>query len=79
MRELGMSIRTIVEINHDRLSSLDNAEVLLEMILNLRMGHYMPELNSGGTPEIAEGVRVLMQRHHSADILIKSGWAEVRL
>ena len=74
-----MSIRTIVEINHDRLSSLDNAEALLEMILNLRMGLYMPELNNGGTPEIAEGVRVLMERHHTSDVLIKSSWRELKI
>ena len=74
-----MSIRTIIEINHDLLAALDNPEALKKMVLNLAMGAHMPELNNGETPEIAPGVRVLMQRHHSSNVTIQSDWAKVEL
>lgn len=74
-----MSIRTIIEINHDCISRLEHPEQLKTMITSLLMGKFMPELNDGERPEIAPGVRVLMQRHHSSDVTIKSDWAEVKL
>lgn len=74
-----MSIRTIIEINHDYISRLEKPGELEAMITNLLMGQFMPELNDGEKPEIAPGVRVLMRRHHSSDVTIKSDWAEVKL
>lgn len=74
-----MSIRTIIEVNHDLLAALDNPEALQEMVRSLVMGEYMPKLNSGELPEIAPGVRVLMQRHHTSSVTIQSDWAKVEL
>ena len=74
-----MSIRTIVEINHDLLSQLDDPEQLKEMLISLSLGRHVPELNNGNQPEIAPGVRVLLQRHHSDEVTIKSDWSTVKL
>ena len=73
-----MSIRTIIEINHDRLSNLENPEELQRLILALQMG-VNEFLNKGEQPEIAPGVRVLMQRHHSDRVTLKSEWSSVEL
>lgn len=61
-----MSTRTVIEINHDYLSNLEKyPEQFLDMLKALRGSSITGELNNGLTPIVADGVRVLGQRHHS--------------
>lgn len=74
-----MSTRTIVEINHDRLNDLDNPEELKKFVMALKGGSFNFELSKGEQPEIARGCRVLLQRHHSTDVLIRTKYQDVKL
>lgn len=57
-----MSTRTIIEINHDYIHDLGDAE-WEELKRVLRSGFAVRDIESGRHP--VRGVRVLGQRHHS--------------
>ena len=57
-----MSIRTIIEINHDYLAALEKPEALEMLWRALRsQGHFQPP----------NGVRILGQRHHSETLKLE--------
>ena len=64
-----MSIRTIIEINHDYLGLKgdDPADALRRLLQALRTSDITGQLNrAAGAPiDVGGGVRVLAQRHHS--------------
>ena len=61
-----MSIRTIIEINHDYLHDLEqNPRRWETLIAVLKSGGINTGLNAGETPAIVPGIRALGQRHHS--------------
>lgn len=79
-----MSIRTLIEINHDRLHELQQRPAILaEIIFELGMSVHGAALNEanerGRALDLGHGVRLVMQRHHSTDVSVKSEYVEVRL
>ena len=79
-----MSIRTIVEFNHDWLRRLrdqpDLIGLILDEIATSQHGAQLNGANSRGRPlDIGHGVTIVMQRHHSDDVTVTSAFAEVRL
>lgn len=62
-----MSIRTIIEINHDYLSQLERTEDIRELLSALRR----PSLKPGDY--MHAGVTVLGQRHHSEVLTVVAG------
>ncbi|PVX75596.1 hypothetical protein [Paraburkholderia unamae] len=79
-----MSIRTIIEINHDQLHSLKkDPEWWINLLANLGTAHYgaaLNEANADGCPiHLGHGVRLVLQRHHSDVTTVKAGSVEVKL
>ncbi len=64
-----MSIRTIIEINHDYMHDLDNPETLQKLLQVLRTGVVGKYISS--TMHVVPGIRVLAQRHHSETLKLK--------
>lgn len=64
-----MSIRTIIEINHDYMHDLDNPETLQKLLQVLRTGVVGKYIDS--TMHVVPGIRVLAQRHHSETLKLK--------
>lgn len=63
-----MSIRTIIEINHDYLGLQYGPEMaLLRLLRALPLSDITGQLNraEGAPVDVGGGVRVLAQRHHS--------------
>jgi hypothetical protein len=61
-----MSIRTVIEINHDYMHDFENhPEWWAELIAALKRSDLNRGLNDGETPTMIPGVRALGQRHHS--------------
>ena len=63
-----MSTRTIIEINHDHISSGGRhsmIEDLAALLLDLCGSSVTGELNKRGPYEYESGIRILGQRHHS--------------
>jgi len=67
-----MSIRTIVEINHDTLNDLTDAEVMRRLSRFLSGGN-AGEISADGPRPQFGNIRVLAQRHHSEAITVKVG------
>lgn len=66
-----MSIRTIIEVNHDFLNALErNPYKWNELLADLRGAAINEKLNKGETPQPTAGVRVLAQCHHSNTVSI---------
>lgn len=67
-----MSIRTVIEINHDHLNVVTEMR-LMELLRTLGSSAVTGALNkNGGDPvEWSSGVRILAQRHHSETITLK--------
>lgn len=79
-----MSTRSLLEINHDRLHDLQNRpEILAEIMTELGMSAHGAALNeangNGRALDLGHGVRLVIQRHHSTDVSVKSEYVEVRL
>jgi hypothetical protein len=79
-----MSTRTIIEINHDQLHALKWDEEFWTNLLSALGGStYNVRLNEanevGRSIDIGHGVRIVMQRHHSTEVTVKTEFAEVRL
>lgn len=79
-----MSIRTLIEINHDRLHDLRERPDVIETILrNLGGSTYngaLNEANEAGKPlAIALGITIVMQRHHSTDVTVTTEYQTVKL
>lgn len=61
-----MSIRTVIEINHDYLTDLEHdPEDFFDLLKRLRGSEITGLLNSGDKPRFGSGITVLGQRHHS--------------
>lgn len=79
-----MSTRTIIEINHDRLGRLQShpeifAKILLELGISMH-GAALNKANDGGHAlDIGDGVTIILQRHHSTRVTVKTDYAEVKL
>lgn len=67
-----MSIRTIIEINHDHLGRITTAE-LEDLVSQLSSSTVTGLLNRSFPNPVnwSSGVRILAQRHHSETITIK--------
>lgn len=67
-----MSTRTIIEINHDHLTSQTCAD-LCELVSRLGLSTITSDLNrANGTPlKWGAGVRILGQRHHSETLTLE--------
>ncbi|WP_368649019.1 hypothetical protein ABRY95_00060 [Castellaniella ginsengisoli] len=67
-----MSIRTIIEINHDHLTPATCAS-LCSLVSQLGLSEITAELNrQGGAPiNLSAGVRILAQRHHSTALKLE--------
>lgn len=79
-----MSTRTLLEINHDRLHDLQRRpEILAEIMAELGMAVYGAALNEansrGRALDLGHGVHLVLQRHHSTDVSVKTDYSEVRL
>lgn len=67
-----MSIRTIIEINHDYLHDLlRHPEFWEELLRGLSGGDYNSGLFHDGIVRLKHGVTVLHTRHHSQTITLK--------
>lgn len=72
-----MSIRTIIEINHDGLS---HADTDLQEVARALHGTDITRTLNEGQPVYFGAVRILAQRHHSEDTTLTIGGREtVRL
>lgn len=63
-----MSIRTVIEINHDYLHELENPHHWMELVKKLKSGDWK------GVPRWTRkvpGVRILAERHHSTTLDLK--------
>lgn len=66
-----MSIRTIIEVNHDFLYALENdPQEWRRLIDALHSSAFNAELNKGETPRVSSAIRILGQRHHSEQLKI---------
>lgn len=67
-----MSIRTIIEINHDHLTPKTCAD-LCELVSRLGLSDVTAAINkAGGKPiPMSPGVRILGQRHHSETLTLE--------
>jgi hypothetical protein len=79
-----MSIRTIIEINHDQLSALKrDPEWWMNLLGNLGTAHYgaaLNEANADGCPiHIGHGVRLVTQRFHDTATTVKNEYVKVKL
>ncbi len=79
-----MSIRTLIEINHDSLHRLiAEPEFLQHFLRELTGTTYNREFNAaneaGRALDIGHGVRVVLQRHHTTDVTVKTEYTEVKL
>jgi hypothetical protein len=79
-----MSTRTLVEFNHDQLRRLRDDPRLMGLILDeiatSQHNAALNEANSRGRAlDIGHGVTIIMQRHHSTEVSVKTKDAEVRL
>lgn len=80
-----MSIRTIIEINHDHLDTLfgdaeNGAAAIRSFLLVLFGSKITGQLNNGETPEPITGIRILAQRHHSDTLkLTINRWTEAEI
>lgn len=79
-----MSIRTLIEINHDLLHRLqESPEIFAEILGRLGTSRYNAELNEandgGRALDIWNGVRIVHQYHHSTRVTVKTEYAEVKL
>ncbi|MBN3814690.1 hypothetical protein [Paraburkholderia sp. Ac-20347] len=79
-----MSIRTIIEINHDQLGALKNDPGwwarLLGNLGTSRYGAAINEANADGCPiHLGHGVRLVTQRHHSESAMVKTQYLEIKL
>ncbi|HEF4731764.1 hypothetical protein SB379_06890 [Burkholderia multivorans] len=79
-----MSTRTLIEINHDRLTGLrDRPELLAEIIDELRGAIHIARLNAAnarGHPlDIGHRVRLVLQYHHTTEVHVTTDFAGVRL
>lgn len=74
-----MSIRTIIEINHDHLTDVTRAE-LLDLLNELRGSLVTGLLNRNDSKPFSwsTGVRILAQRHHSDELTLKTRFFEVK-
>lgn len=82
--ENPMSIRTIVEFNHDFLRRLRDQPELLGLIVDeIATSQHAAKLNEanerGRALDIGHGVRIVMQRHHSTEVSVKTEYGELRL
>ncbi|WP_042299012.1 hypothetical protein [Paraburkholderia kururiensis] len=79
-----MSTRTLIEINHDLLHRLqDDPSIMARILDDLGCTRYNAELNRAneeGKPlQLASGVTLVLQRHHSEYITVKTRYVKVRL
>ncbi|WP_233343686.1 hypothetical protein [Burkholderia cepacia] len=79
-----MSIRTLIEINHDHLCRLrDDPEFLKRLIADLGSSFYCGDLNRAneeGKPLVLRnGIRIVSQYHHTTDVTVTSDFVEVKL
>ncbi len=65
-----MSMRTIIEINHDFISRM-TADDFERLRRALYSSDIAGELNKGRTPEVTSGIRVLAQRFHYHPITLQ--------
>lgn len=65
-----MSIRTIIEVNHDRVHDLEGRDSYLwsRLLLNLRGGGFTEDERQFFADH---GIRILRQRHHSDHITLE--------
>lgn len=78
-----MSTRTIIEINHDRLPDLrEHPEIFSIILSELGSSKHVSainEANDRGHPlDIGNGIRIVLQRHHSTRVTVKTECAEVK-
>lgn len=69
-----MSTRTIIEINHDYLRTLQEHPAMLDTLLRVLTGSEVTgRLNKDGGYEFCPGVKVFAQRHHSDRVVVVVG------
>jgi hypothetical protein len=67
-----VSTRTIIEINHDRLSDLQGYDGYIATLLRaLGMSEVTGHLNARGAYDFCPGIRILAQRHHSETLKLE--------
>lgn len=79
-----MSIRTLIEINHDRLPDLtDSPEIMAHILRELSSSTHGAALNEanerGRALGIGHGVTIILQRHHSTDVTVTTEFQTVKL
>lgn len=79
-----MSTRTIIEINHDHLARMiSDPEHLLALLRRLGNSHYNADLNEANTRErslnIGWGLQIVLQRHHTTSVAVKTEYQTVKL
>ncbi|VVD28456.1 hypothetical protein [Paraburkholderia dioscoreae] len=79
-----MSIRTLIEVNHDLLHRLqDSPEIIAEILARLGGSYYNGALNeaneAGRSLDIWNGVRIVHQYHHSTRLTVKTDYAKIKL
>ncbi|WP_322055675.1 hypothetical protein [Burkholderia cenocepacia] len=78
-----MSTRTLIEINHDRLSHLLNDPARLADIIRSACSDRDAELNtaneSGFSFDLWNGIRIVHRYHHSTDVKVVTDYAEIKL
>jgi hypothetical protein len=79
-----MSTRTIIEINHDRLEHLQrHPEIFAQILLELGGSTHCAALNEANersrSLDIGDGIQIVLQRHHSTGLTVKTDYVEVKL
>ena len=79
-----MSIRTLIEINHDMLPKLQNRPDIVMLILrelgSSMHGAVLNEANSlGKSLDIGHGISIVLQSHHTTEVTVSAEHATVRL
>lgn len=70
-----MSMRTLVEINHDYLGDLlDDPEAFKRLLMALRSCELNSQLNKGEVVRFEPGIRVVLTRHHSDIVAVRTQW-----
>jgi hypothetical protein len=79
-----MGTRTLVEFNHDYLSRLrDRPDIMACILYEIATSFHMCALNAANQDsqalDIGHGVRIILQRWHDTETVVKTEFAEVRL
>jgi len=79
-----MSTRTLIEINHDLLHRLQSDPGIMQQIMReLGVSTHNGPLNEangrGRSLDIGDGIRIVLQYHHSTEVAVTTDYAAVKL